>query len=130
MFQDYNILVTVFNNIENEPACEISRLDFPVRNGSKCSVDEIRFQSQGWVLKQRKCEMSLRFPKLNQHKISSGDILHSIMYLPPNFDEKLKYPVVLHIYGGPDYQLVTNTFKVNNVDISNIRVNSLCPNNI
>ena len=34
------------------------------------------------------------------------------MYQPPALDTDKKYPVVLNIYGGPDYQLVTNTFKV------------------
>ena len=56
--------------------------------------------------------MPLPLPKLLQHQISSGDILYSIMYPPRGLDESRKYPVVLHIYGGPDFQLVTNTFKV------------------
>ena len=56
--------------------------------------------------------MSLPRPKLLSHEISSGDRLYSIMYHPHNFDQSRKYPVVLNIYGGPDFQLVTNTFKV------------------
>jgi dipeptidyl-peptidase 9 len=56
--------------------------------------------------------MEFPLPKIFKYTISSGDILYSIMYEPPNMDVKKKYPVVLNIYGGPEVQLVTNTFKV------------------
>jgi len=110
-YEAHGILVTVFSNIENEAACQISKLRFPTNFVSDSNVDTIRVQNLGWLLKQRKCEMSLPRPKLLSHEISSGDRLYSIMYHPHNFDQSRKYPVVLNIYGGPDFQLVTNTFK-------------------
>ena len=56
--------------------------------------------------------MNFPLPNIFHHQISSGHVLYSIMYQPPALDPQKKYPVVLNIYGGPDYQLVTNTFKV------------------
>ncbi len=112
-WQKYDILVTVFSNIENEPSCQIKKLKFPTCTESQVvSVDQIQFQNLGWILEPKKCEMTLPLPHLLSHKISSGDTLYSVMYLPPGLDKSRKYPVVLHIYGGPDFQLVTNTFKV------------------
>ena len=44
--------------------------------------------------------------------ISSGDKLYGMMFKPKNMVAGRKYPVVLSVYGGPEVQLVTNTFKV------------------
>ena len=63
--------------------------------------------------------MNFPLPNIFHHQISSGHVLYSIMYQPPALDPKKKYPVVLNIYGGPDYQLVTNTFKVSEWVVQN-----------
>jgi len=36
-----------------------------------------------------------------------------MVFKPHNFVPGHKYPTILHVYGGPEVQLVTNTFKVN-----------------
>ena len=51
-------------------------------------------------------------PELFSHKISSGDKLYGMMFKPKNMVVGRKYPVMLSVYGGPEVQLVTNTFKV------------------
>ena len=56
--------------------------------------------------------MCFPLPTILNRQISCGQTLYCIMYYPPNMDIKRKYPVILNIYGGPDFQLVTNTFKV------------------
>lgn len=43
-------------------------------------------------------------------KTSEGVELNAWKILPPNFDEKKKYPVFLTIYGGPGSQTVTNSW--------------------
>lgn len=57
---------------------------------------------------------SLPFPKLDRRfvtiKAHDGTELYAQMVLPPNFDESKKYPVVVHWYGGPGLQLVTNAY--------------------
>jgi dipeptidyl-peptidase 9 len=54
-------------------------------------------------------------PELFSHVISSGDRLHGMIFRPHNYRPGQKYPTVLNIYGGPEVQLVTNTFKVSNI---------------
>lgn len=55
----------------------------------------------------------LQSPTLITHQISSGDVLFAMVFKPHNFIPGQKYPTILHVYGGPEVQLVTNTFKVN-----------------
>jgi len=55
----------------------------------------------------------LQSPTLVTHQISSGDVLFAMVFKPHNFIPGKKYPTILHVYGGPEVQLVTNTFKVN-----------------
>jgi dipeptidyl-peptidase-4 len=40
----------------------------------------------------------------------SGAILNARMILPPDFDSKKKYPVIVNVYNGPHVQMVTNTW--------------------
>ena len=51
-------------------------------------------------------------PELYTHQISSGDLLYAMVFKPHSFQPGNKYPTVLNIYGGPEVQLVSNTFKV------------------
>jgi len=54
----------------------------------------------------------LQSPTLVTHQISSGDVLFAMVFKPHNFVPGQKYPTILHVYGGTEVQLVTNTFKV------------------
>ncbi len=51
-------------------------------------------------------------PELYSHQISDGTNLYAMVFKPHNFQPGRKYPTVLHIYGGPEVQVVSNTFKV------------------
>ena len=39
-----------------------------------------------------------------------GPMLNARMILPPDFDSKKKYPVIVNVYNGPHVQMVTNTW--------------------
>lgn len=54
----------------------------------------------------KKCEMRL-------FKIKAADgttDLNCRMFLPADFDEKKKYPVLIYLYGGPHAQMITNSW--------------------
>ncbi len=40
-----------------------------------------------------------------------GHTIQCLKILPPNFDSTKKYPVLMHCYGGPGYQVVTNEWN-------------------
>jgi dipeptidyl-peptidase-4 len=46
---------------------------------------------------------------------SQGVELNGWMYKPANFDKNKKYPVFMHMYGGPGSQEVTNSWSYNDV---------------
>lgn len=57
-------------------------------------------------------ESDLPPPELYGHQIRSGETLYAMVFRPHRFQLNKKYPTVLSIYGGPEVQLVSNTFKV------------------
>ncbi|KAK7079387.1 dipeptidylpeptidase, partial [Halocaridina rubra] len=50
-------------------------------------------------------------PEVFTTRINSGDYIYSMVFKPHNYTQGRKYPTVLSIYGGPQVQLVSNTFK-------------------
>ncbi len=55
-------------------------------------------------------EYALAKPQLFRIKTDDGFALPARWYLPPDFDESKKYPVILDIYGGPGASSVRNAF--------------------
>ena len=43
---------------------------------------------------------------------SDGVALHGLTYLPPNYDASVRYPLVVHTYGGPGFQLVQHSYAM------------------
>jgi len=43
-------------------------------------------------------------------RAADGTPLHAMMIKPPNFDAARKYPVLVHLYGGPHGQVVRNNW--------------------
>lgn len=66
------------------------------------------------VIKQS--ENPLKDHKIGQLSIfklknDSGDDLYCRMYKPVDFDSTKKYPVIVYVYGGPNVQLINNTWN-------------------
>lgn len=57
---------------------------------------------------------NLQKPEVFNFKAADGETeLVGLIYKPTNFDPNKKYPVVLPLYGGPESQDVSNTYKSN-----------------
>lgn len=51
-------------------------------------------------------------PELFKYQLkSSGETVYGLVFKPEFMDPGVKYPCVLDVYGGPEVQLVTNSFK-------------------
>lgn len=48
---------------------------------------------------------------------NNGDDLYCRLYKPTNFDATKKYPVIVYQYGGPNVQLITNSWKGGSGDL-------------
>lgn len=50
-------------------------------------------------------------PELVEYQTEAGHRAYGMVYRPGDYEEGIKYPTVLFVYGGPQVQLVTNAFK-------------------
>ena len=57
------------------------------------------------------CLEQYNTPSLFTVPSSCGYDMHGLMLRPRDFDSTRKYPTVLVVYGGPQVQMVNNTFK-------------------
>ncbi|MGA8183273.1 MAG: S9 family peptidase, partial [Terriglobia bacterium] len=49
-------------------------------------------------------------------KAADGTHLYARMVKPPNFDPHKKYPVIVKVYGGPEIQMVTDSWGVTSLE--------------
>lgn len=106
--QDCSLAVAVYSNTHTLPACQVYRvthLDW--------TVDGVDLLPAGFLLEPRPALVTY-CPALYSHHISSGDLLFAMVLKPHTFEFGRKYPTVVNVYGGPEVQLVSNTFKVSN----------------
>lgn len=99
-------MVAVYSNIQKLPSCQVFRIinrDF--------TVDGVVLEPVGCLLEPPTAG-PVYAPELYTHQISSGELLYAMVFKPHTFIMGKKYPTVVNIYGGPEVQLVSNTFKV------------------
>ena len=104
-------MVNVFSSVHNPPSCSV----FRIRN-SNGTAEGVALTPVGCLYEAKPPDVNYRYPELFSYKISSGDKLCGMIFKPHRMVEGRKYPVVLCVYGGPEVQLVTNTFKVSEKD--------------
>ncbi|XP_003738977.1 dipeptidyl peptidase 9 [Galendromus occidentalis] len=92
------------------------------QNGSReCSTGDFTIgqnllpscQQIGNLMEQANPGERHQIPELFSHQLSSGDTVYGVIFKPRSLDESNphKFPTVLNIYGGPEVQMVTNSFK-------------------
>lgn len=84
-------------------------------------MESISLTPVGYLLEPSPLESELFAPEIYTYKISSNETLYSMIFKPHNFQVGIKYPTILNVYGGPEVQLVSNTFKVSILKKINIR---------
>jgi len=77
------------------------------------------FDKKGKIVRTlHKAENPIEEYKTGEYKIFTVETennvkLYCSMHLPPDFDSKKKYPVLVYVYGGPHSQLVRDTWQSN-----------------
>ncbi|XP_060524542.1 dipeptidyl peptidase 9 [Cylas formicarius] len=104
--KERNLLVTVYSNIQKPPACQVFRVD-----ETDWTVEGIGLTPLGYLVESAPSVSECYSPDLYTHEISSGHVLYAMVFKPHNFEPGKKYPAILNVYGGPEVQLVSNTFK-------------------
>ena len=93
--------LTVYSRPDLPGACLLRR----TKDGAQVRVlekgDASRLQETGW-----------KYPEAFQGKSADGkEDLYGSMWPPSNFDSNKKYPVVEHVYSGPQGYFVPKTFR-------------------
>lgn len=101
------MIVTIYSNIQKPPACQVFRISH-----SDWTVEGVTLTPLGYLVDSPPLVNEVYSPDLYTHEISSGHVLYAMVFKPHNFQPNRKYPTVLNVYGGPEVQLVSNTFKV------------------
>ncbi|XP_031832018.2 dipeptidyl peptidase 9 [Nomia melanderi] len=104
--KECTMLVAVYSSIKTLPTCQVFKI-----TQKDWTVDSICLTPVGYLLEPSSPESELFTPEIYTHKISSGDIIYSMIFKPHSFQQGVKYPTILNVYGGPEVQLVSNTFK-------------------
>ena len=55
-------------------------------------------------------DYNLGVTELDSIKAEDGQLLYTRIIKPYNFDESVKYPVIVYVYGGPHAQLITDSW--------------------
>jgi dipeptidyl aminopeptidase/acylaminoacyl peptidase len=121
------MFVTSYSSIQSAPASQVFKITH-----RDATVEGVLLTPAGWVVEPKRefildvlrrkqihfllniaaMDKDYQSPELFSHTISSGDKIYGMMFKPKIMVPGKKYPVVLSVYGGPEVQLVTNTFKV------------------
>ncbi|XP_053986733.1 dipeptidyl peptidase 9 isoform X1 [Hylaeus volcanicus] len=104
--KECTMLVTVYSSIKTLPTCQVFKI-----SQTDWTVESISLTPLGYLLEPSTPETELFAPEIYTHTISSGDSIYSMIFKPHNFQPGVKYPTILNVYGGPEVQLVSNTFK-------------------
>ncbi|XP_070537358.1 dipeptidyl peptidase 9-like isoform X2 [Ptychodera flava] len=104
MSLDCNVFVSVFSSISCPPSAKVYKVS---HTGS-----EITSQIVGTLLEPAAVYNQYQPPEIFQYKSdSSGCTMYGLLYKPHQIEQGKKYPTVVFVYGGPQVQLVTNSYK-------------------
>lgn len=99
------MLVTVTSSLSTPPSCQVWRVQ-PAGGAS------VQLLPAGTILEPCPFEPPRWLPQLHQCQLAAGDTLFCCVYPPAGYVPGRRYPTVLNVYGGPQVQVVANTFKV------------------
>lgn len=106
---DCSIFMQTFCNIHSLPTCEIMKVDQTCDLGG---VNGLHLSSLGYLLKGGAPENFQYCPTIYTEQLKDGsETIYAMVFKPHNFRLGVKYPTVLNVYGGPEVQVVNNTFK-------------------
>lgn len=106
MNKDLSMFVTVQSSLSQPPSSGLYELRYSEEAGLAPSPHLVAV-----LLEPPRVEPGQQEPELFSHVLSSGHTVYGMLFKPPQLEAGRKYPTVLTIYGGPEVQLVTNSFK-------------------
>uniref|UniRef100_A0A674EM66 dipeptidyl-peptidase IV n=1 Tax=Salmo trutta TaxID=8032 RepID=A0A674EM66_SALTR len=98
--KNFDMFVSHYSNVSIPPCLHIYKLTGP-------EGDPLHMVPEFWA----SCPGDYKSPEIFDFPGKSGFQLYGMVYKPHNLQPGRKHPTVLFVYGGPQVQLVNNTFK-------------------
>ncbi|XP_043909724.1 dipeptidyl peptidase 9 isoform X2 [Protopterus annectens] len=116
MSQNFDMFISHYSNVSTPPCVHVYKL-----TGS--DDDPLHKQPEFWasMMEAAGCPPDYIPPEIFDFPSQSGYQLYGMVYKPHNLQLGRKHPTVLFIYGGPQVQLVNNSFK----GVKYLRLNTL-----
>lgn len=102
------MFLQTYCNIQTMPSWELVRIKQTCQSGSVTGLELI---SMGYLFEGGPSENTQYNPTIYSPQLASGETIYAMVFKPHNFTLGVKYPTVLNVYGGPEVQTVSNTFK-------------------
>lgn len=109
----------VYCNIHQLPTSKIVQISHSPANSDDVvvsDVNSIQLSTIGYVIEGLKPNPQY-CPQIYSPRLPSGEIVYAMVFKPHHFQNGIKYPAVLNVYGGPEVQIVKNTFRVNDMTL-------------
>uniref|UniRef100_A0A8C7U7W9 dipeptidyl-peptidase IV n=1 Tax=Oncorhynchus mykiss TaxID=8022 RepID=A0A8C7U7W9_ONCMY len=114
--KNFDMFVSHYSNVSTPPCLHVYKLTGP-------EGDPLHMVPEFWasMMEAPGCPGDYKSPEIFDFPGKSGFQLYGMVYKPHNLQPGRKHPTVLFVYGGPQVQLVNNTFK----GIKYLRLNTL-----
>ncbi|XP_027706777.1 dipeptidyl peptidase 9 isoform X1 [Vombatus ursinus] len=116
MSQNFDMFISHYSNVSTPPCVHVYKL-------SGSDDDPLHRQPKFWasMMEAASCPPDYVPPEIFHFHTQSDVELYGMIYKPHNVQPGKKHPTVLFVYGGPQVQLVNNSFK----GIKYLRLNTL-----
>uniref|UniRef100_A0A673GKB5 dipeptidyl-peptidase IV n=1 Tax=Sinocyclocheilus rhinocerous TaxID=307959 RepID=A0A673GKB5_9TELE len=114
--QNFDMFISHYSNVSTPPCVHVYRL-----TGS--DSDPLHKEPEFWasMMEATGCPADYVPPEIFSFPASSGFRLYGMLYKPHNLKPGKKHPTILFVYGGPQVQLVNNSYK----GVKYLRLNTL-----
>ncbi|XP_050177162.1 dipeptidyl peptidase 9 isoform X2 [Myiozetetes cayanensis] len=116
MSQNFDMFISHYSSVSTPPCVHIYKLSGP-------DDDPLHKQPKFWasMMEAASCPPDYVPPEIFHFRTQSDVELYGMVYKPHDVQPGKKHPTVLFVYGGPQVQLVNNSFK----GIKYLRLNTL-----
>uniref|UniRef100_A0A8C1DHG1 dipeptidyl-peptidase IV n=1 Tax=Cyprinus carpio carpio TaxID=630221 RepID=A0A8C1DHG1_CYPCA len=114
--QNFDMFISHYSNVSTPPCVHVYKL-----TGS--DSDPLHKEPEFWasMMEATGCPADYVPPEIFSFPASSGFHLYGMLYKPHNLKPGKKHPTILFVYGGPQVQLVNNSYK----GVKYLRLNTL-----
>uniref|UniRef100_A0A8C2KZP9 dipeptidyl-peptidase IV n=1 Tax=Cyprinus carpio TaxID=7962 RepID=A0A8C2KZP9_CYPCA len=116
LLHNFDMFISHYSNVSTPPCVHVYKL-----MGS--DSDPLHKEPEFWasMMEATGCPADYVPPEIFSFPASSGFHLYGMLYKPHNLKPGKKHPTILFVYGGPQVQLVNNSYK----GVKYLRLNTL-----